>query len=143
MSIMAQQSDRKKSTRDLLRWAVLVPTGIILFAVGEFTGFLYNLIADALDLGLIGDILAYPAHLITACIGLYISILIAMNIAPDKWLGNIILCSTFLLLFTVAIALAVTRVLPANLFFYLELAILMGMMAFALIRVIPNKEELF
>lgn len=140
---MARLTDRQKSTRELLHWIVFIPIGIALFAVGEFTGFLYNLIADALHLGLIGNILAYPAHLITACIGLYISFLIAMNKAPDKWLGSIILCCTFLVLFTVAIVLAATRVLSVNLFFYLEMAILMGMMVFTLIRVVPNKEELF
>lgn len=140
---MVQNPNRKKNVRDIFLWAAFVPIGLSLFAIGELVGFSYNFLADIISLGFIGKLLAYPAQLITSCIGLYIAILIALNIVPNKWLGGIIISTTFLVLFTASVVLAIGKIVAVNLFFYFEMAILMGMLVFFLIRIIPNKEKLY
>lgn len=140
---MVQNPNRKKNVRDIFLWAAFVPIGLSLFAIGELVGFSYNFLADIFSLGFIGKLLAYPAQLITSCIGLYIAILIALNIVPNKWLGGIIISTTFLVLFTTSVVLAIGKIVAVNLFFNFEMAILMGMLVFFLIRIIPNKEKLY
>ena len=117
--------------------------GFAIFSICELTGYLYNLIADSIGLGIFGDILAYPAHLITACIGLYIAVYWSLSIAPNKWLGGILISVFLLALFVTATILAILGIIHVNAFFYIEISTLISMLIFFLVRMIPNKKELF
>ena len=140
---MRQGQKHQSILCDILRWIAFIPYGFAIFSICELTGYLYNLIADSIGLGIFGDILAYPAHLITACIGLYITFLFTLNMTPNKWLGGVIFSSFMLLMFTCSIILATIGVIQVNAFFYIELFFLIGMVVFFLVRIAPNKEELF